>query len=339
MRAAELPFMLGKPRNNRISHISRIQRIGQDACVWLDAFTIRNLANRGFAPPGCPHVAGRTEPHPLAMGARLLRNWVLMPLRDRTAIEARPEVVEHLSHLDLCESLHNGSQHGRLGAPLRKVAGGRINPKELAHLGRALTCWRPSNRPALAAQWTGCPGRPLCLGGQSARIKPPEAQTLPCCSRCGRRPAASTPNAMAPRLGALEARTTWRQIQEREALLASRRLSAAYNNAFGYCLEVRNAHNDTVPEGWVRKQPLTQAERYITDGELKEYEAKILGGEEKILALAVRTLLSPLVQDVTGHLPRQSSKTRAPQPTWTAWWPARGQRPSVRWPTTTPAHA
>lgn len=309
---------LGETKNDRISHISRIQRIEQDACVWLDAFTIRNLEL-----VDSPHLDARTLLDVLnhtrsPMGARLLRNWVLMPLRDRTAIEARLEVVEHLTgHLDLCETLHNTVHSmGDLERLCGKVASGRINPKELAHLGRALACMAPLQTDLRSAGHNGLAAladRFASVAEVGTQIESHLSADPPLLLSKGGVMADGIHAELDELRGLVHSGKDYLvQIQEREAAATGiPSLKVAYNNVFGYYLEVRNAHKDKVPEGWVRKQTLTQAERYITE-ELKEYEAKILGGEEKILALESE-LFQTLVQDVTGHLHaiQQNARTAA----------------------------
>lgn len=297
---------LGETKNNKLEHITALRRIEQDQYVWLDPFTIRNLELVHSPHPGAKTLLDVLSHTRSPMGARLMRSWVIHPLRSITAITERQQAVEALiSDLDRCESLHSAVHLlGDLERLAGKIATGRIQPKELAHLGRALCsltqlteALRNSELEVLAKLASGfAPTQEL--GEHIAGHLEEEPAQLGKGSVM-----AQGHNAELDELRSLahSGKDYLIQIQTREAEATGiPSLKVAFNNVFGYYLEVRNAHKDKVPETWIRKQTLTQAERYITE-ELKEYEAKILGAEEKILSLE-SGLYQKLVAHIAGSL-------------------------------------
>ena len=278
-----------------------------------------------------PHLDARTLLDVLnhtrsPMGARLLRNWVLMPLRDRTAIEARLEVVEHLTgHLDLCESLHNTVHSmGDLERLCGKVASGRINPKELAHLGRALACMAPLQTDLRSAGHNGLAAladRFASVAEVGTQIESHLSADPPLLLSKGGVMADGIHAELDELRGLVHSGKDYLvQIQEREAAATGiPSLKVAYNNVFGYYLEVRNAHKDKVPEGWVRKQTLTQAERYITEELKEQYAAANPGRRRKDPRPGVRTLSNSWCTSPVTCTPSINARTAAHLDCLVAW--------------------
>jgi DNA mismatch repair protein MutS len=292
----------------QLKHISTLSRIEEDRYVWLDKFTIRNLElfksiNEG-ARTLCDVLDKTTSP----MGSRLLKRWISLPLKGITPINERLNIVEfYIKHPGFREEIADYlNRMGDIERIISKVAVGRISPREVVQLKIALQVINPVKE--------------LCSqSGESALVK--IADQLNPCNIIGERiekdilpePSAqlSKGNVIAPGVSPDldELRTIMNsgkdiliQIQQREAERTGiSSLKVAYNNVFGYYIEVRNTHKDKVPQEWIRKQTLVSAERYITE-ELKEYEEKILGAEEKIYILETR-LYNELVEAITDYIP------------------------------------
>lgn len=295
-------------RHTSIGHISSLTRVEEEKYVRLDRFTIRNLE---LTEPMCDEgrsllsVIDRTVS---PMGARLMRRWMLFPLKDPAAINARLDIVEHLfRNPDARDTIRAGlEQAGDLERLIGKVATGRVSPREVRQLANSLKALVPV--------------RQACLdSGQSALVAIGE-QLNPCSgvsARIERELADDPPAAVARgnviRDGVDEELDSLRQIayhgkeylmriQERESNATGiSSLKIGYNNVFGYYIEVTNTHRDKVPPEWIRKQTLVNAERYITP-ELKEYEEKILGAQEKIGVIEAR-LYNALVQGLAEYIP------------------------------------
>ncbi len=284
-------YYLQATQHDRTQHICSINRIEEDRYVWLDKFTVRNLEL-----VYSPHDNARTlldvlDQTATPMGSRLLRRWIVMPLKDREAIEERLHVVDYLvRNRDLSIALLPQIRAiGDLERLISKVSVGRINPRELQQLKRSL----------------GAIGqiREMCGRAEDAAFKQMAEQLNPCQSiyeRIGREIVEEPPVKVDK--GGVIAQGVNDELDELRNMAGSGKdylvdlqrresertgipsLKVGFNNIFGYYLEVTNTHKDKVPEEWIRKQTLTNAERYITP-ELKEYEEKILGAEERILAL------------------------------------------------------
>ncbi|MBG6132893.1 DNA mismatch repair protein MutS [Aquimarina sp. EL_43] len=282
---------LGETQHHKLKHITGIHRIAEDQYIWMDRFTIRNLelyhANAANAVTLLDVIDKTISP----MGGRTLKRWLALPLKNITAIQKRHEVVQFfLSNTTLHQKIqHQIKQIGDIERLISKVATGKVNPREVIQLKNSLEAIVP-----IKSQASNSDNEALKVIGE----------TLSDCELL-RNKIKETLNEEAPvnvlkgntiANGYLEELDELRSIAfsgkdyldkmlERETETTGiTSLKIASNNVFGYYIEVRNTHKDKVPDTWIRKQTLVNAERYITE-ELKEYEAKILGAEEKILAL------------------------------------------------------
>ncbi len=299
---------LNETEHRNLQHISSIARVEEERYMWLDRFTIRNLELVGSA-----HENGRTLADVLdrtcsPMGARLLRRWIVMPLKELKPINERLEAVKFLlDQGELREQLiREIRQIGDLERLISKVGLQRANPREIVQLKRALVAIAAIRE---VAAGTGC--EPLQVIAE---------QLNPCAlmrDKIERELAAEPPVMLAKggviaegvdeeldrlRKIAFGGKSYLLEIQKREAENTGiPSLKVAFNNVFGYYLEVTHVHRDKVPGSWIRKQTLVNAERYITP-ELKEYEEQILGAEEKIVALETR-LYTDLVRFLADYIP------------------------------------
>ncbi len=285
---------LSETNHERVQHISALSRIEEDKYVWLDRFTIRNLELFGSANENARTLTDVIDRTVSPMGARLLKRWLALPLKDITPINERLDGVQAL--LDRSE-LRNAlieliKPIGDLERLVAKAAAGRINPRELMVLRRALDAIGPIQT--------------LCLSSGNIQLEK-IAAVLDSCSIIRDRIAKDLhpEPPMLVHKGSVIADGVDLDLDELRHLAFSGKdyllklqhresestkipsLKVAFNNVFGYYLEVSNAHKDKVPLEWIRKQTLVNAERYITP-ELKTYEEKILGAEEKILAIEQR---------------------------------------------------
>lgn len=294
---------LAETQHDKVAHIRSIARIEEDQFVWLDRFTIRNLELVNSPNDNATTLLRVLDHTVTPMGARLLHRWILLPLKDVDRIRQRLSVVEHFaSRIDDLEHQFSEIKHiGDLERIISKVAVGRISPRELHHLRRALDAIAPLK---LYAEHSGN-HELAALGSQlhpcsdvRDRIAKELHPDAPIALNKGN-VIADGVNAELDELRGLagHGKDVLQKIQDRESERTGiPSLKISYNNVFGYYLEVRNTHKDKVPADWIRKQTLTQAERYITE-ELKEYEQKILGAEEKIASLELR-LFNELVAAV-----------------------------------------
>lgn len=292
---------LSETQHEKVQHLAALARIEEDRYVWLDRFTMRNLEIFGSGNENARTLIDVIDHTVSPMGARLLKRWLALPLKDIEQINERLDSVSCLlektelrSRLrELIESI------GDLERLISKTAVGRISPRETAQLKRALQALMPV--------------KAACATAGNAHLEKLAAQIDPCDAireRIERELMPDPPalvnkgNVIAegvdPELDELRnlsssGKNYLLQVQQRESERTGiPSLKVAFNNVFGYYLEVTNAHKDKVPADWVRKQTLVNAERYITE-ELKEYEEKILGAEEKILSIETR-LFTNLVQ-------------------------------------------
>ena len=281
-------------QHHQTKHIVNLSRIEEDRYVWLDRFTIRNLELFQSINEGAKTLVQVIDRTISPMGARLLKRWIALPLKEIAAINNRLNVVGYLvKETELKENLEEHiRQIGDLERIISKVAVGRINPREVVQLKFALQAITPIKQ--------------ICSQADSPNLKRFAEQLNPCESIRARiekevhpdpptlvnkgSVIASGVSAELDELRTLafSGKDYLVQMQEREAERTGiSSLKISFNNVFGYYIEVRNTHKDKVPPEWIRKQTLVGAERYITE-ELKEYESKILGAEEKILTIEVR---------------------------------------------------
>ncbi len=295
-------------QHTHTSHITALSRIEEGMAVRLDRFTIRNLElvhSMGEEGKSLLDVIDRTVS---PMGARLMRRWVLFPLKDSKEINKRLDIVEYFFREPADrDALKEALEHiGDLERLIGKVAAMRVNPREMMQLHRALEMIKPIKQ--------------LCeQSGQPALVSIGE-QLNPCESiseRIGREIVDDAPTALnrgqVIREGvdaeldelrdiAYRGKDYLLQLQQRESQRTGiPSLKVAYNNVFGYYIEVTNTHKDKVPEDWIRKQTLVNAERYITQ-ELKEYEEKILGAQDKI-AIIEQRIYTELVNRLSDYIP------------------------------------
>ena len=291
-------------QHDKINHITSLSRIDQGQFVWLDKFTIRNLELLHTANANAKTLIDVIDHTVSPMGSRLMRRWIALPLKDKEKIEARYEVVEHFTkHHEAIDQFQEAIRAiNDLERLISKVSLSKVNPRELLQVGRALDQVETLKK--------------LCNESQHNALKVYADQLNPCVSI--RERIKKTLNPEAPALlskGNFIAEGVDAELDELRGLSRSGKeylqgiqkremeatgissLKVGYNNVFGYYLEVTNTHKDKVPPGWIRKQTLTNAERYITE-ELKEYEQKILGAEEKISSIEQR-IYTELVGAVT----------------------------------------
>ncbi len=293
-----------------MAHIKSIARIDREDSVWIDKFTIRNLelfTSGDGAKGSFASVIDRTL---TPMGSRLLKRWVAMPLCDVERINARLDVVESLvQERDLADAVRDQiEQIGDIERIASRIAAQRVTPRELVQLKRSLTALE-TLKAALDSTDTEALNRLSesieLLGEVRDRIAR-DIYPDPASNQIQK--GGVIADGVDPRLDdlrrvALHGKDYLARIQEREIQatgISSLRLG--FNNVFGYYIEVRNTHKEKVPEGWIRKQTLANAERYIT-AELKEYEEKILGAEERMLALE-QAIYGDLVAYICNSLPQ-----------------------------------
>jgi len=298
--AGAILHYLAETQHTEISHIATISRLEEDKYVWLDRFTVRNLELLyPQHPEGVPliQVLDQTV---TPMGARLLKKWVVLPLKDVAQIRRRLDTVEALTgNGDMLDELtQHLKQINDLERLISKVAVRRVNPRELVQLAKALEAILPiqkvlalSDIPALqklAAQLSPCAG----LREEIRRVLKPEPPMLTNQGNMINDGVHAELDEL--RQIAFSGKDYLAQVQQREIQNTGiSSLKIAYNKVFGYYLEVTHAHKDKVPASWIRKQTLVNAERYITE-ELKTYEEKILNAEDRIYGIEL-SLFNELV--------------------------------------------
>lgn len=295
-------------QHTQIGHVVSISRIEEDCYVRLDKFTVRSLELIGSMNEGGRSLLQVIDKTICPMGARLLRRWLVFPLKDVKPIEERLDVVDYFFREPEFRELLSGQLHlvGDLERIISKVAVGRVSPRDIVQLKVALQAIVPL--------------KTACEKANNETLRRIGDQLNLCASIRDRiaREVKNDPPLLVAKGGiicegvnaeldelrriAYSGKDYLLQIQQRESEQTGiPSLKIAYNNVFGYYLEVRNTYKDKVPQEWIRKQTLVNAERYITQ-ELKEYEEKILGAEEKILALETR-LFNELVLAVGEFIP------------------------------------
>jgi len=289
--AGAILWYLDMTRHENLGHINRLSRIEEEKYVWLDRFTVRNLELFHSPYEGAKTLIEILDRTLSPMGGRMMKRWLSLPLKDISVLNTRLDIVEYLiGNPDLKEEMEGLIREvGDLERLLSKVAVGRVTPREVAQIRRALTaigglkslCAATEFQPlvSLATGFDPCPELSDTIG-RTLTPDPPAAVSKGHVIAEG----------ISQELDDLRkifygGKDYLNDLQQREGLRTGiNSLKISYNNVFGYYIEVRNAHKDKVPADWIRKQTLVSAERYITE-ELKEYEEKILGAGEKILAL------------------------------------------------------
>ena len=307
--AGAILYYLEQTQHTQISHIRNISQIEENRYVRMDKFTVRSLELLSSMNEGGNSLLSVIDKTVSPMGARMLRRWVVFPLKDVNPIVERQNVVEYFFRepemRDSIEELLH--QIGDLERISSKIAVGRVNPREMIQLMQALKAIEPI--------------RNICMQTDSESLRRFGEQLdacIPLRDRIEKELNPSPPlmvnkgsviaDGVCEELDELRriaysGKDYLLQIQQREIETTGiQSLKIGFNNVFGYYMEVRNTYKDKVPQDWIRKQTLTQAERYITQ-ELKEYEEKILGAEEKILSLEMN-LFNQLVASAADYIPQ-----------------------------------
>lgn len=306
--AGAIMHYLDLTQHTQVKHITTMSRIEAERFVRLDKFTVRNLELVEPMSDDGKSLLSVIDRTLSPMGARLMHRWILFPLKDVTAINRRLDVVEHFFRDPEARDLLKQQLEvmGDVERLTSKAAVGRITPRELVQLKCALQAVQPIKN--------------MCLDATCDVLNAMGDQLNPCTNIASRIENEINPDAPNQvNRGNVIKRGVDAQLDElrdiahsgKDYLMAMQRnlsdttgipsLKIAYNNVFGYYIEVRNTHKDKVPEEWIRKQTLVNAERYVTQ-ELKDYEEKILGAEEKILVIEGR-LFNELVMAVTEFIP------------------------------------
>ena len=294
-------------QHKKTRHISKISRIEENNYVWLDKFTIRNLELFQTLNEGAKTLIEVIDKTISPIGARMLKRWVALPLKEVQSLNERLNIVEYyLKHPDFRGHIEeNIRQIGDLERVISKVAVARISPREVVQLKHALIAIEPIKRACLAADDPG-------LNRYGEQLNPCELMRNRIDNEVMSDPPHQIGKGRVMSEGVNEELDELREIaysskdylarmQEQESERTGiSSLKVGFNNVFGYYFEVRNTHKDKVPEEWVRKQTLVSGERYINQ-ELKEYEAKILGAEERILTLETR-LFNELVSSLMEYI-------------------------------------
>jgi len=305
---------LGENQHKRLDHITSISRIEEERYVWLDRFTVRNLELLSSTNENAKTLSDILDETQTAMGGRMLKRWMVLPLKNKAPIERRLSVVSFLKeHQELSFELSQRLKNiGDLERLISKVAVGKVNPREVAHLKRTLT-EIPSIKTLLQKK-----SNPKGLTEMLNKLDSCEKLVTLIDKTLAEEPAGQFGKGEVIHSGwnkeldelreiAYHGKDFLAEMQKRESERTGiPSLKIAFNNVFGYYIEVRNAHKDKVPEEWIRKQTLVNAERYITE-ELKVYEQKILGAEEKILVLEQRLFQELILEMAAYILPIQTN--------------------------------
>ncbi|MEQ8235750.1 MAG: DNA mismatch repair protein MutS [Syntrophomonadaceae bacterium] len=305
--AGAILWYLDMTRHENLGHINRLARIEEEKYVWLDRFTVRNLELFHSPYEGAKTLIEIIDRTLSPMGGRMMKRWLSLPLKDISVLNTRLDIVEFLiGHPDVKEEMEGLIREvGDLERLLSKVAVGRVTPREVAQIRRALAaigqlktlCAASDFQPlvSMASGFDPCPELADTIG-RTLTPDPPVAVSKGHVIAEG----------ISQELDDLRkiyygGKDYLNDLQQREGIRTGiNSLKISYNNVFGYYIEVRNAHKDKVPPDWIRKQTLVSAERYITE-ELKEYEEKILGAGEKILALET-SLFNDLVVSIGPYI-------------------------------------
>ncbi len=281
-------YYLSETQHDKIQHITNIQRIAEDAYVWMDRFTIRNLELYGSANENATTLLDVIDKTLSPMGGRLLKRWLALPLKDVSAISKRYDVVDYFKeNLEVLQKFqYQIKQISDLERLISKLATGKISPRELVILKESLNAIIPLKEASLESE-----NDALKVIGDNLNACELLREKIATTISADAPVALNKGNAIASGVNeeldelrniSKSGKSYLEAIEKRESETTGiPSLKVAFNNVFGYYIEVRNTHKDKVPTNWIRKQTLVNAERYITE-ELKEYEAKILGAEERI---------------------------------------------------------
>ena len=300
-------YYLSETQHNKLSHITALNRIAEDDYVWMDRFTVRNLELHGSQSFNAVTLLDVVDKTTSPMGGRLFKRWLALPLKNISKIQQRHQVVSYLhEENDLFNKLRNYiKQIGDIERLISKVATQKVSPREVIQLKNSLEAIVPIKSLAI-----NCKSTALKTLGDNlndcdllrSKIKETLNEDAPVNILKGNAIAKGYSDELDEyRSLAYSGKDYLDKMLQRETEATGiSSLKIASNNVFGYYIEVRNLHKDKVPESWIRKQTLVNAERYITE-ELKEYETKILGAEEKIGVLE-QQLFSELVSWMTNYI-------------------------------------
>ncbi len=291
---------LSETQHRQLRHINVLQRIAEDEYIWMDRFTIRNLELYHSTNVNAVTLIDVIDKTISPMGGRMIKRWLALPLKNIQKIKSRHQVVSHLKGNEtLLEKFQsNISQMGDLERLISKISTGKVNPKEVVQLKNSMEAIVPIKQLATAAD-----NDALALIGDQLqscdllreKIKQMLNEEAPVNILKGNAIAAGYSQELDELRGLATSGKDYlnRMLSRETEATGITSLKIASNNVFGYYIEVRNTHRDKVPDTWIRKQTLVNAERYITE-ELKEYEAKILGAEDRIATLE-QQLFSQLI--------------------------------------------
>ena len=291
---------LSETQHNKLEHIASISRIAEDQYVWMDKFTIRNLELYNSTNNNAVTLLSVIDKTISPMGGRMLKRWLALPLKNIDKIKQRHEVVGFFTkEVSVLEKIQNQIKHiGDLERLISKIATGKVNPREVIQLKNSLEAIVP-----IKALTSNCDNESLKIIGDNlqscdvlrAKVKEMLNEDAPVNVLKGHTIAKGFSAELDELRGLSKSGKEYldNMLKRESELTGITSLKIDSNNVFGYYIEVRNTHKDKVPESWIRKQTLVNAERYITE-ELKEYETKILGAEDKILTIEQR-LFSELV--------------------------------------------
>ncbi|MDR2286386.1 MAG: DNA mismatch repair protein MutS [Prevotellaceae bacterium] len=305
--AGAILYYLELTQHNQLSHIMSISRIEEDRYVWLDKFTIRNLELFGSQNENAKSLLNILDKTISPMGARLLRRWIALPLKEIKTVNDRLDVVDYfIKNPEIKEIIRNKIfEIGDIERIISRTSAGKVTPREMVQLKIALQA--------------SIPIKNACFNAENEILRQTGDQLNPCTAICEKieKEIVAEPgqigkgtviaegvNEELDALRNISARSkeVLAEIQQREIETTGiSSLKISFNNVFGYYIEVRNTHKNKVPPEWIRKQTLVDAERYITE-ELKQYEDKILGAEEKILVIEQQIyndLITALVEYIT----------------------------------------
>ena len=298
---------LSETQHHKLEHISNIQRLIEDDFVWMDRFTIRNLELYQGNTPGAVTLLDIIDSTISPMGGRMLKRWLALPLKNAADIKNRHEIVKFLIQNEAYLEFQNNqiNQISDLERLISKVATGKINPREVVLLKNSLEAIIPIKDKAMASEHDPLISIAKEIDHHEDLIKNIN-NTLEDNAPVQISKGNAVKSGVSDELDDLRSisnsgkeyldHIVKREIERTQ--ISS--LKIAFNNVFGYYIEVRNTHKDKVPEEWIRKQTLVSAERYITE-ELKEYETKILGAQEKIAAIELR-IYQELLESILPYI-------------------------------------